>query len=282
MNTIEQAAELAAGFGAGRNAAPFRGGIFDPKRAEAKPVYVGRHPDANASLVQSVWIQALGFWLGVGSRVKAGVANSRTYIESFVGQKTFVDDTEVPASAVQYDQETSMRRPPQYSFPGPQETSAPVQPCPPGYHYELQWSLPGPGTDSFGVNRVRVCVPDKLTNSPAFSAVEAFRRARMEHLSPGKQASAGIRQTPYQWGSLRGSPEEENMDLVQQAAGLGTLFTRGFGAIGDVKYITTKDQGRLGSLFIQPTSGDVTAGTFDSRKKSAIGYFAKNSPVKST
>lgn len=76
-----------------------------------------------------------------------------------------------------------------------------------------------------------------------------------------------------------------SMQDLQLAAGLGAMFDsfdHGLGAFdqGSTKYVTTKDQGRLGSTFIQPTSGDVTAGTYDSRKKTAIGYFPKNSAVK--
>lgn len=66
-------------------------------------------------------------------------------------------------------------------------------------------------------------------------------------------------------------PSTHDLEL---AAGLGALF-EGFGAyeMGSTYYVTTQDSGRLGSLLIQPTSGD-------SGKGSAIGYFPKNSPVK--
>lgn len=68
-----------------------------------KPVYTGRHPDANATVVQQIWIGWLGAWLAVGSRVKAGVTNGQTYIESFIGQKTFIDDYAVYSSQIQMD-----------------------------------------------------------------------------------------------------------------------------------------------------------------------------------
>lgn len=86
---------------------------------------------------------------------------------------------------------------------------------------------------------------DPFAPGSSFNAAEAFRRARMQQVQYGTQASSGPYLPPRpQAGGLHGA--EENMNLIEQAAGLGAMFA-GLGVLGP-----------LGNV------GSITAGKYQS------------------
>jgi len=113
--------------------------------------------------------------------------------------------------------------------------------CPPGWdlYYILSdhmgnkqvWG-PMNGNEIVPVGGHWDCAPKgSMTPQGGFTATEAFRRARMQQVQYGTQASSGPYLPPRpQAGGLHGA--EENMNLIEQAAGLGALFNQGLGVLG--------------------------------------------------